>query len=122
MSQTFGPYSPIRQAGDFYYISGQVGVDPETNMCGQTIEEQTAQIMANLESLLATMGLGMNDIVKTTIYVKDMADFAKVNDVYAGYFEPPFPARATIGAKDLPHVGGEANIKIEIDAVAYKGK
>lgn len=118
--QTFGPYSPIRQAGKFFFVSGQVGVDPETKRCGHTVEEQTAQVMTNIESVLSVAGLDMGDIVKTTIYVKKMSDFAKINEVYAGYFSPPRPARATVGVKDLPHVGGEADIMVEIEAIAYK--
>jgi reactive intermediate/imine deaminase len=122
MTKTFGPYSPIVQAGNFYYVSGQVGVDPETNQCGHTVEEQTAQVLTNLEAVLYTAELHMQDVVKTTIYIKNMADFAKVNEVYAGYFDSPRPARATVGVKDLPHVGGEANVLVEIDAIAYREK
>lgn len=120
MAKTFGPYSPIRQAGSFYYVSGQVGVDPETNVCGHTIEEQTAQALTNMEAILARKNLSMTDVVKVTIYVKHMKDFAKVNEVYSGFFEEPYPARATVGVQDLPHVGGEADILVELDAVAYK--
>lgn len=120
MSKVFGPYSPIRQAGSLYYVSGQVGVDPDTNQCGHTIEEQTGQVMANMQTVLASAGLDISDVVKCTIYLKDMSDFAKMNDVYAGFFEPPFPARGTVAVKDLPHVGGEANILVEIEAIAYK--
>jgi 2-iminobutanoate/2-iminopropanoate deaminase len=120
MSKTFGPYSPIRKAGDFYFVSGQVGVDPETNQSGHTVEKQTAQVMTNLSDVLATQGLGLSHIVKTTIYLKKMSDFAKVNEVYEGFFESPYPTRATVGVSDLPHVGGEANILVEIEAVAYK--
>jgi 2-iminobutanoate/2-iminopropanoate deaminase len=120
MSKTFGPYSPIKKAGSFYYVSGQVGVDPETNLSGHTVEEQTAQALANIGDLLAAQGLNMSHVAKTTIYVKNMTDFAKVNKVYEGFFESPYPARATVGVKDLPHVGGEANILVEIEAVAFK--
>lgn len=120
MGKTFGPYSPIKQAGNFYFVSGQVGVDPETNESGHTVEEQTAQALTNLETILTSHRLSMSDVVKTTIYVKNMSDFAKVNEVYAGHFEEPFPARATVGVQDLPHVGGEASVLVEIEAVAYK--
>ena len=120
MTKTFGPYSPIRKAGNFYYVSGQVGVDPETNECGHTVEEQAAQALTNIEDLLASVRLTMQNVIKTTIYVKNMRDFAKVNEVYAGHFDQPYPARATVEVSDLPHVGGEANILVEIEAIAYK--
>jgi len=116
----FGPYSPIRQAGSFYYVSGQVGVDPATGQCGRTIEEQTSQVMTNIKTVLSSAGLSMDHVVKTTIYVKDMANFTRVNDVYAGFFETPRPARGTVGVKDLPHVGGKTEIMVEIEAIAYK--
>ncbi|HTE21721.1 MAG TPA: RidA family protein [Candidatus Limnocylindria bacterium] len=122
MAKTFGPYSPVRKAGSFYYVSGQVGVDPETNLCGHTVDEQTAQALTNIEALLSKHGLAMGDVVKVTIYVTDMSDFAAVNEVYTGHFEQPYPARATVGVKDLPHVGGEASIKVEIEAIAYKAE
>jgi len=120
MTKTFGPYSPIRKVGNFYYISGQVGVDPRTNACGHTVAKQTAQALANIETLLAGHALTMEDVVKTTIYVVDMNDFAEIDTVYAGHFEEPYPARATVGVKDLPRVGGEASIMVEIEAIAYK--
>ena len=120
MTKTFGPYSSIRQAGNYYFVSGQVGVDPETNECGHTVEEQTAQAITNLEELLTLKKMELKDVVKTTIYVKNMSDFVGVNKIYEGFFEQPYPARTTVGVKDLPHVGGEANILVEIEVIAYK--
>lgn len=121
-NQTFGPYSPIRQADNVYFIAGQVGVDPDTNLAGRTVEEQTAQALMNLASVLAKEQMGLEHVVKTTIYLTDMHDFAAMNSVYEGHFPAPRPARATVGVQDLPHVGGEASIKVEIEAVAYKSK
>ena len=120
--KSYGPYSPIKKAGSFYFVSGQVGVDPETNNAGKTIDEQTAQALVNLEDLLESTGLALANVVKTTVYLTDMRDFRAMNEVYEGHFKGLKPARATVAVKELPHVGGEANIRIEIEAVAYKGK
>lgn len=122
MSKTFGPYTPVRKAGNFFYVSGQVGVDPDTNMAGKTIGEQTAQALVNMANLLGKEGLDLNNVVKTTVYLTDMHDFAAMNSVYEGHFEGFTPARSTVGVKELPHVGGEAAIKVEIEAVAFKEK
>lgn len=121
MNQTFGPYSPIRQAGNVYYVSGQVGIDPQTKTAPQTIQEQTKQVLENMKAVLTTAGLTMQDIVKTTIYVTDMGNFAAVNDVYVTYFDQPRPARGTVGVAELPRVGGDTPILVEIEAVAMKG-
>lgn len=121
MSQTFGPYSPIRQAGNVYYVSGQVGIDPQTKAAPQTVQEQTKQVLENMKAVLTTAGLTMQDIVKTTIYVTDMGNFAAVNDVYVTYFDQPRPARGTVGVAELPRVGGDTPILVEIEAVAMKG-
>lgn len=123
MTQTFGPYSPIYQANDLYFVSGQIGVDPETKQAGKNIQEQTAQVMMNLTSVLATQGLGLDDVAKTTIYLTDMSNFEQVNAIYDGYFTPntPRPARATVGVAGLPRVGGDNSLLVEIEAVAKRG-
>jgi len=118
--QTFGPYSPMYQAGDLYFISGQVGVNPETKKASKDVKEQTAQALMNMSAVLASEGLEMRDVVKTTIYVTDMGDFAGINDVYAGYFDAPRPARATVAVRELPRLGGNVPIVVEIEAVATK--
>lgn len=119
-TQTFGPYSPLRRAGNFFFVAGQVGVDPDTRTAQAGVIEQTTQVLENLKHVLATAGLTMDDVVKTTIFLADMSDFASVNDVYVGYFNEPRPTRSTVCAKELPRVGGEVPILVEIDAVAYK--
>jgi 2-iminobutanoate/2-iminopropanoate deaminase len=119
-TQTYGPYSPIRQAGNLFLVSGQVGVDPITKQAGKTIQEQTSQALANLSDVLAVDGLGMNDVVKTTVYLTDMDDFTAMNDVYLGYFESPRPARSTVSVKELPRVAGVVPIRVEIEAIATK--
>lgn len=118
MTNTFGPYTPVRQAGDLYFVSGQVGVDPATKTASEDIAEQTQQALKNLKSMIEGAGLTLDHIVKTTIYLVDMADFAVVNDVYVNYFNEPRPARSTVGVRELPRVSGETPIKIEIEAIA----
>jgi 2-iminobutanoate/2-iminopropanoate deaminase len=116
---TFGPYSPIRQVGDLYFISGQVGVDPDTKAAAAGIQAQTRQVLANLTRVLASAGLTPNHIVKTTIFLTNLDDFATVNDIYVDYFTEPRPARSCVGVAELPRVGGENAIQIEIEAVAH---
>lgn len=119
--QTFGPYTPIIQAGDLYFVSGQVGVDPETKQAAKTIEEQTSQALTNLASVLDGAGLDMQNVVKTTVYLTNMEDYDAMNKVYVGHFTVPRPARAAIGVKELPRVGGDITLRVEIEAIAMKG-
>lgn len=120
-AQSFGPYSPIRKAGDAYYVSGQVGVNPETKTASSDVSEQTRRVLENMRAVLQTEGLSMNDVVKCGIFVTDIGDFAKVNAVYETFFEAPRPARSTVCVNELPRVAGNTPILIEIDAVAYRG-
>ncbi|MEK7152903.1 MAG: Rid family detoxifying hydrolase [Patescibacteria group bacterium] len=117
-NRVFGPYSPVRKAGDLYFVSGQIGVDPATKTASADIAEQTHQVFANLKDVLTSVGLDLDRVVKTTIFLTDMADFAVVNEVYVGYFAEPRPARGTVAVKELPRVAGDIPIKIEIEAVA----
>jgi len=119
-SKTFGPYSPILKAGGFYFISGQVGVNPETGRCEEDIELQAVQTMENIKNLLSSEDLCLDDIVKTTLYLTDINDFSIVNEIYNTYFDNNRPARSTVGVAELPRVGGTASIKVEIDAIARK--
>lgn len=116
---TYGPYSPARQAGNLYYVSGQVGMDPTTKSAPAGVAEQTTIVLQNLRHALQTVGLTMNDVIKTTVYVTNMADFSVVNKVYVTYFAEPRPARATVGVADLPHLA-DVPLLVEIEAVAYK--
>lgn len=120
MSQTFGPYSPIRKAGNAYYISGQVGVDAVTKSAAKDVRAQTQQALQNMQALIAEHGLAMDNIVKTTIFVTDMGHFAEINSVYETFFAPPRPARSTVGVKELPRVAEDTALLVEIEAVAYK--
>lgn len=118
-AQTYGPYTPVKQAGNTYYVSGQVGIDPNTKSAQSDIKSQTKQVLDNMKHVLAESGLSMNDVVKVTIYLTDMEQFGDVNAIYETYFTAPRPARACVGVSDLPHVGN-APLVIEMDAVAYK--
>src|SRR5690242_16442206 len=118
MTNTFGPYAPVRQTGDLYFVSGQVGVDPDTKTASEDIAEQTHQALKNLKSMIEGAGLTLDHIVKTTVFLVDMGDFPVVNEVYMGYFNEPRPARSTVCVKELPRVAGDTPIKIEIEAVA----
>ncbi len=118
---TYGPYSPILNAGNLYFVSGQIGVDPVNKKAPIGIKAQTKQVILNLKAVLATKNLSLENLVKTTVYLSDMTYFAHMNEVYANYFENIKPARATVAVNELPRVGGDVDIVIEIDAVAYKG-
>lgn len=120
MSESYGPYTPIRQVGNLYFISGQVGIDPETKTASGIITEQTKQVLQNLQAVLATEGLGLKDVVKTTVFLTDMGNFKTVNEVYEQYFTVPRPARSAVAVAELPRVAGTTRILIEIEAVAVK--
>jgi len=115
--KTYGPYSPIVKTGNLYFVTGQVGIDPDTGDAPSDISEQTSQVMCNLEAALSRYDLNMDSIVKTTIYVTDMEHFAKVNEIYEGFFSDPKPARATVAVKELPRVASKP-LLVEIEAVA----
>ena len=118
--ETFGPYSVVRQAGDTYYISGQVGVNPETKSADPGASAQVSQALKNLGSALRSVGLNYDDVVKTTLYLTDMRTFDAVNDTYVQYFTEPRPARTTVGVASLPHVAGDVRLVFELDAVAVR--
>jgi 2-iminobutanoate/2-iminopropanoate deaminase len=116
---TFGPYTPIRQAGDLYFVSGQIGVDDKTKQAGISVEDQTHQAIKNLEKVLKTSNLSLGNVVKTTVFLQSMDYYSTVNDIYMAYFAGVPPARSCIEVSALPRVG-ESTILIEIEAVAYK--
>lgn len=118
--RTFGPYSPVRRSGDSYYVSGQVGVDPVTKSASGDLAGQVKQALDNLGATLVSVGLSYTDVVKTTLYLTDMSEFATVNALYVEYFEEPRPARTTVGVADLPHVAGDTKLLFEIEAVAAR--
>ena len=108
-----GPYSPGIQAGNMVFLSGQLGIDPATGKMPEGVEAQAKQSLANVEALLTAAGATFADVVKTTVYLADIADFAAVNEIYASKFEAPFPARSAFQVAALP-AGG----LVEIAAVA----
>ncbi|MEX2651293.1 MAG: Rid family detoxifying hydrolase [Acidimicrobiia bacterium] len=111
-----GPYSVVTEANGFVFMSGQVAVDPLTGeRSPDDVETQTTQVMSNIGAILGDLGLGISDIVKTTIFLADIGDFPKVNAVYAGFLGDQPPARSTVQAGALP--GG---FLVEIEVVAAR--
>lgn len=109
-----GPYSQAIQKGDFLFASGQLGIDPATgNFVEGGVTEQTIQVFKNIKAILSEAGYTMADIVKTTVFLADMADFATVNEIYASQFENDFPARSAVAVKTLPKNG-----LVEIEIIA----
>jgi 2-iminobutanoate/2-iminopropanoate deaminase len=116
--KAIGPYSPAIRSGQLLFVSGQIALDPSTGqmIAGDTATE-TRRVMDNLGALLKAAGLSFSDVVRTTIFLADLGDFATVNEVYGSYFTPPAPARATVQVARLPK-----DARIEIDAIAaYEG-
>ena len=112
-----GPYSQAVRVGDMVFTSGQVALDPETGaLVAVGIREQTTRVLDNLTAVLGEAGLDLEHVVKTTVYLKNMADFTAMNEVYAAHFALPFPARTTIGVAALP-----LGARIEIEMIARKG-
>lgn len=113
--QAIGPYSQAVASGELLYTSGQLGIDMETGKLAEGVQAQAHCSMKNLGQILAAHGLDYSNILKTTIFVKDLADFATVNQVYASYFTGDYPARSCVQVAALP-LGG----LVEIEAVASK--
>lgn len=112
------PYSQGVKANGMLYVAGQIGLNPESRKLVEGgVEAETVQIMENIKAIVEAAGAKLEDIVNTTIYIKDISSFAKVNDVYGKYFTGNFPARTTIGVANLP---GGANIEIAVIAVLPK--
>lgn len=112
-----GPYSQAVRAGGFVYCSGQIPLDPVTGeLRGGDVREQTEQVMENIAAVLAAAGLVFGDVVKSTIYLTDLADFATVNEVYGRRFPADPPARSTVEVKGLPR---GAKVEIEVVVLAH---
>ena len=109
-----GPYSQAIRAGEFVFVSGQIAIDPATGQfVNGTVAEQTERVLKNLAAVLKAAGSGLDKIVKTTVFLADMKDFAEMNEIYATFFTDAPPARATVAAAGLPR-----DAKVEIEAVA----
>lgn len=111
-----GPYSQAVQAGSMLFVSGQIPIDPATgNFAGEDITTQTRQSLTNVKNILEAAGYSLNDVVKTTVLLADIADFAAMNAVYAEFFSENKPARAAFAVRDLPR-----GALVEIEAIANK--
>lgn len=110
-----GPYSQAIEAGGFVFASGQIPVDPATGNIPEGIEAQAKQALTNVRNLMEASGLSMENIVKTSVFIKDMNDFAKVNEVYATFFDNDFPARSCVEVARLPK-----DVLIEVEVVAAR--
>ena len=109
-----GPYSQGIDAGTVY-TAGMVGLDPATGNLVEGIVAQTARTISNLEGVLKAAGLGLKDVVKTTVFMADLAEFSQMNEEYAKHFAPPYPARSTVQVAGLPK-----GARVEIDAIAVR--
>ncbi len=111
-----GAYSQALRVGDFIYVAGQGGKNPETGqMTGDTIEDETRQTLENVKAILEAAGASMADVVKSTVHLADLNNFTRFNAVYSEYFPDPKPVRTTVGSQLL-------GMMIEIDVVAYVGE
>ncbi len=109
-----GPYNQAISTGNMLFVSGQIALDPQTgNLLNSSIAEETNQVMNNIEAILSEAKLGFENIIKTTIFLTDMALFAEVNEIYGSYFTGNYPARETVAVKGLPK-----NVNIEISVIA----
>ena len=112
--QAIGPYSQAARAGGFVFASGQIPLDPQTGeFVAGGVAEQTEQVLRNLSAVLEAAGTGLDRVVKTTVFLADMNDFAAMNEVYGRYFKEDAPARATVQAARLPR-----DARVEIEAIA----
>lgn len=100
--QAIGTYSQAVRVGDTVYLSGQIGLQPATMQMAEGIEDQIHQVFQNLRAVAEAAGGGLGDMVKLNVFLTDLAHFAKVNEIMAQYFQPPYPARAAVGVKELP--------------------
>ncbi len=115
-AHVLGPYSQAVRAGDYVFLSGVIGFDAQTNkMVKAEIEPQTRQVFANISEILEAMGLGLNNVVKTSVYLRNPEDFGPMNVVYSKYFTAHKPARSTVPGVDW----GSPDVLIEIEVVAY---
>lgn len=110
-----GPYSQAIDAGAFVFASGQLPINPATGEMPEGITAQTEQSLANVQAILTAAGLSVANVVKTTVFLADMGEFAEMNAVYAKVFEEPFPARSAVAVKDLPK-----GARVEIEVIAAR--
>lgn len=111
--QAIGPYSQGIISGNLIFVSGQIPLDADGKLVSDDIQEQTRQCLRNISHILEEAGSSLEKVIKTTIYLVDMDDFARVNEVYAGFFTEPYPARSCVEVSSLPR-----DVKIEIEVIA----
>ena len=113
-AKAIGPYSPALKVGNMVFLSGSIPLDP---VSGQLVElgikEQTTRVMENIKALLAAAGADFNQVVRTTVFMIDLGEFAAMNEIYASYFSAPYPARSTVQVVKLPR-----DVRVEIDVIA----
>lgn len=110
-----GPYSQAIDAGAFVFVSGQLPIDPSTGEMPDDVAAQSAQSLANVKAVLSAAGLDLSHVVKTTVFLTDMADFGAMNAVYEAHFSSPYPARSAVAVKTLPK-----GAKVEIEVIAAR--
>lgn len=111
-----GPYNQAIKAGNTLYVSGQIALSPQTGeLVDGSVADETRQVLDNLSAILAEAGYALTDVVKTTIFLRDMGDFKTVNDIYGAYFTGQAPARETVAVAGLPK-----NVNVEISVIAWK--
>ena len=113
-AKAIGPYSPALKAGNLLFLSGSIPLDP---VSGQLVDggiiEQTTRVMENIKALLGAAGADLNQVVRTTVFMVDLGEFAAMNEIYASYFSAPYPARSTVQVVKLPK-----DVRVEIDVIA----
>lgn len=112
-----GPYSQAISTGPFLFCSGQIAIDPKTDevKSSASVPEQTKLVLENIKAVLAANNMNFSNVIKTTIFILDMADFGQVNEVYSQYFQDPYPARSTVAVAGLPK-----GVRVEIEVLAQK--
>ncbi|MBI5021631.1 MAG: hypothetical protein HZB59_09355 [Ignavibacteriales bacterium] len=118
-ANVIGPYSPAQKVGNFVFVSGQIALNQETGLLeNKDIETETKRVLDNLMLILRKTGCDSSDVISTNVYLTDIHDYAKMNNIYGGYFqEGNYPARVTVQVEALPK-----NARVEISAIAYKSK
>lgn len=117
IKKTVGPYSTFRKAGNFIYLSGQIGIDSNTDKLVEGIEKQTNKVMENITDILKENDYSLDDIVKVNILLDSIEDYGIVNEIYASYLKQPYPARTCYEVSNLP-----LGALIEVEIIAYKEK
>jgi len=113
--RALGPYSQAIETEEYIFVSGMLGIEPSSGKLEEGIEKQMQRILKNLEAILKEAGMTLSHVVKTTIFLKNLKDFSRLNEVYSRYFSPPYPARTTVEVSNLPK-----GALIEMEAIAVK--